>query len=192
MSIQRLGLGAMRGIGRPGVFFNQSVPKLASARLLSQQTRSSYKERPAIVHTSQKEGHDILIKQRLNRPVTPNLTIYQVGQVWFSASAWTRITGLSVGGTAYLTLCAHAVAPYLGMRFDSAALVSAFGALPFATKAAIKFGLLGFPFAYHFINGIRHLVFDLGFGYKKAQFKKSEAATWILSILGGLVLAFWI
>ncbi|KAI1049004.1 hypothetical protein LB506_004898 [Fusarium annulatum] len=188
MSIQRLGLGAMRGIERPGVFFNQNVPKLALARLLSQQAR----ERPEIVHTSQKEAHDILVKQRLNRPVTPNLTIYKVGQVWFSASAWTRITGLAVGGTAYLILCAHAVAPYLGIGFDSAALVSVFGALPFATKAAIKFGLLGFPFAYHFINGIRHLVFDLGIGYKKAQFKKSEAATWILSILGGLVLAFWI
>ncbi|KAG9497700.1 hypothetical protein J7337_010569 [Fusarium musae] len=188
MSIQRLGLGAMRGIGRPGAFFNKGIPKLAAARLLSQQAR----ERPAIVHLNQKEGHDILVKQRLNRPVTPNLTIYKVGQVWFSASAWTRITGLAVGGTAYLTLCAHAVAPYLGMGFDSAALVSAFGALPFAVKAAIKFGLLGFPFTYHFVNGIRHLVFDLGFGYKKAQFKKSEAATWILSILGGLALAFWI
>ncbi|KAF5675047.1 oxidoreductase [Fusarium denticulatum] len=147
MSIQRLGLGAMRGIGRPGAFFNQGTPKLAVARLLSQQA---------------------------------------------SASAWTRITGLAVGGTAYLTLCTHAVAPYLGMGFDSAALVSAFGALPFAVKAAVKFGLLGFPFTYHFVNGIRHLVFDMGFGYKKTQFNKSEAATWILSILGGLVLAFWI
>ncbi|KAF5617940.1 cytochrome b-large subunit [Fusarium sp. NRRL 52700] len=188
MSIRRFGLGTMRGTGRPGVFFNQSAPKLALARLLSQQAR----ERPAIVHLNQKEGHDILVKQRLNRPVTPNLTIYKVGQVWFSTSAWTRITGLAVGGVAYLTLCAHAVAPYLGMGFDSAALVTAFGALPFAAKAAIKFGLLGFPFTYHFINGIRHLVFDLGVGYKKAQFKKSEAATWILSVLGSLALAFWI
>ncbi|KAF9765420.1 hypothetical protein IL306_002297 [Fusarium sp. DS 682] len=145
-----------------------------------------------IVYLNGKESHDILVKQRLNRPVTPNLTIYKVGQVWFSASAWTRITGLAVGGTAYLTLCAHAVAPYLGMGFDSAALVSTFGALPFVAKAAIKFGLLGFPFSYHFVNGIRHLVFDLGFGYKKTQFRKSEAATWTLSILGGLILAFWV
>ncbi|KAH7254061.1 uncharacterized protein BKA55DRAFT_642936 [Fusarium redolens] len=188
MSVQRIGLGVVQGAGRPRVFFNQNVPKLALTHLLSQQAR----ERPAIVHMNQKEGHDILVKQRLSRPVTPNLTIYKIGQVWFSASAWTRITGISVGGTAYLTLSAHAVAPYLGMGFDSAALVSTFGALPFAAKAAIKFGLLGFPFTYHFINGIRHLVFDLGFGYTKAQFKKSEAATWILSILGGLVLAFWI
>ncbi|KAF4344281.1 cytochrome b-large subunit [Fusarium beomiforme] len=186
MNVQRVGLGAMRG--RPGVFFNKNAPKLALARLLSQQTQA----RQEIVHLNEKEGHEILVKQRLNRPVTPNLTIYKLGQVWFSASAWTRITGLAVGGTAYLTLCAYAVAPYFGMGFDWAALVSTFGPLPFVAKAAVKFGLLGFPFTYHFVSGIRHLVFDLGFGYKKARFKESEAATWTLSILGGLLLAFWI
>ncbi|KAF4451851.1 hypothetical protein F53441_5170 [Fusarium austroafricanum] len=185
MRIQRVGLTAMRS---PRVFFNQNVSRLALTRWSSQQSQG----RLVIVQMNPKEGQEILVKQRLNRPVTPNLTIYKVGQVWFSASAWTRITGIAVGGTAYLTLCAHTVAPYLGMGFDSVALVSAFGALPFAVKAAIKFGLLGFPFTYHFVNGIRHLVFDLGFGYKKAQFKKSEAATWTLSILGGLVLAFWL
>jgi succinate dehydrogenase (ubiquinone) cytochrome b560 subunit len=147
---------------------------------------------PTITRLNPDEGQQILVKQRLNRPVTPNLSIYKIEQIWFSASAWTRITGLLVGGTAYLTLGAHAVAPYLGLGFDTAALVSAFGALPFAAKAAIKFGLLGFPFSYHFINGIRHLVFDLGFGYKKAQFKRSEAATWALSIISGLVLVFWL
>ncbi|CAG1975584.1 unnamed protein product [Fusarium graminearum] len=147
---------------------------------------------PTITNLEPEEGHQILVNQRLNRPVTPNLGIYKIGQVWFSASAWTRITGLIVGGTAYLTLGAHAVAPHLGLGFDSVALVSAFGALPFVAKAAIKFSLLGFPFSYHFINGIRHLVFDLGIGYKKAQFKKSEVATWTLSVIGGLVLAFWL
>lgn len=147
---------------------------------------------PTITRLNPDEGQQILVKQRLNRPVTPNLSIYKIEQIWLSASAWTRITGLLVGGTAYLTLGAHAIAPYLGLGFDSTALVSAFGALPFAAKAAIKFGLLGFPFSYHFINGIRHLVFDLGFGYKKAQFKRSEAATWALSIISGLVLAFWL
>ncbi|KAF5005353.1 hypothetical protein FDECE_8165 [Fusarium decemcellulare] len=145
---------------------------------------------PTIVRMNPAEGQEILVKQRLNRPVTPHLGIYKIGQVWFSASAWTRITGIALGGTAYLSLCAYAIAPMLGMPFDSAALVSAFGSLPFVAKAALKFGLLGFPFSYHFINGVRHLVFDLGFGYKKAQFAKSEAATWTLSILGGLALAF--
>lgn len=145
---------------------------------------------PTIVRMNAKEGHDILVKQRLNRPVTPHLSIYKVGQVWLSASAWTRITGIALGGTAYLTLCAYAIAPVFGLPFDSAAVASAFGSLPFFVKAAVKFGLLGFPFSYHFINGVRHLVFDLGFGYKKAQFRKSEAATWTLSIIGGFVLAF--
>ncbi|KAF4983416.1 hypothetical protein FZEAL_1145 [Fusarium zealandicum] len=189
MNVQRVGLSAMRGcLGttQPNVFLNQNASKLSlGTRLLSQKPRS-----PSIARMSPKEAQDILVKQRLNRPVTPNLSIYKVGQIWFSASAWTRITGLALGGSAYLSLCACAVSPVFGLTVDSAALVSAFGSLPFAAKAAIKFGLLGFPFAYHFINGIRHLVFDLGYGYKKAQFNKSEAATWTLSILGGLFLAF--
>ncbi|KAM0558232.1 hypothetical protein ACHAPJ_004918 [Fusarium lateritium] len=188
MSVPRIGLVGMRATTRPNAFFNQKVPRLALTRLLSQQSQAS----SMIVRKTPQEGQEILAKQRLNRPVTPNLSIYKIEQIWFSASAWTRITGLAVGGTAYLVLCAHAIAPYVGLGFDSAALVSAFGSLPFALKAAIKFGLLGFPFSYHFINGIRHLVFDLGFGYKKAQFKKSEAATWVLSILSGLILAFWL
>ncbi|EEU42060.1 uncharacterized protein NECHADRAFT_50762 [Fusarium vanettenii 77-13-4] len=188
MNLQRVGLSAIRaGTARPNVFFSQDVPKLAVARLLSQHSRP-----PTIVRMSAKDGHDILVKQRLNRPVTPHLSIYKIGQVWFSASAWTRITGIALGGTAYLTLCAYAVAPLLGLPFDSAAVASAFGSLPFVVKAAVKFGLLGFPFSYHFVNGVRHLVFDLGFGYKKAQFRKSEAATWTLSIIGGLVLAFFL
>ncbi|KAJ3531027.1 hypothetical protein NM208_g9063 [Fusarium decemcellulare] len=190
MSVQRIGLATLRGIGagttRPNVFFHQNVPKLAVARLLSQQSRGP----PKIVRMNPTEGQEILVKQRLNRPVTPHLSIYKIGQVWFSASAWTRITGIALGGTAYLSLCAYAIAPVLGIPFDSAALVSAFGSLPFVAKSALKFGLLGFPFSYHFINGVRHLVFDLGFGYKKAQFAKSEAVTWTLSILGGLALAF--
>ncbi|KAI8713367.1 hypothetical protein NCS52_01281000 [Fusarium sp. LHS14.1] len=189
MNLQRVGLSAIRaGTARPNVFFSQDVPKLAVARLLSQHSRSP----PTIVRMSAKDGHDILVKQRLNRPVTPHLSIYKIGQVWFSASAWTRITGIALGGTAYLTLCAYAVAPLFGLPFDSAAVASAFGSFPFVVKAAVKFGLLGFPFSYHFVNGVRHLVFDLGFGYKKAQFRKSEAATWTLSIIGGLVLAFFL
>ncbi|KAM0237149.1 hypothetical protein ACHAPO_004494 [Fusarium lateritium] len=188
MGFQRVGFVAMRATSaRPSMILGRNTARITFTRLLSQQSQA-----PIITKLKPEEGQQILVKQRLNRPVTPNLGIYEIGQVWFSASAWTRITGLVVGGTAYLTLGAHAVAPYLGLGFDSTALVTAFGALPFVAKAAIKFGLLGFPFSYHFINGIRHLVFDLGIGYKKAQFKKSEAATWILSIVSGLVLAFWL
>ncbi|KAG8676114.1 cytochrome b subunit of succinate dehydrogenase, Sdh3p [Fusarium poae] len=188
MSFLRAGFVAMRATSsRPSMMLNSNIARIAFTRFLSQQSQA-----PIITKLQPEEGREIVVKQRLNRPVTPNLGIYKIGQVWFSASAWTRITGLIVGGTAYLTLGAHAVAPYLGLGFDSTALVTAFGALPFVAKAAVKFGLLGFPFSYHFINGIRHLVFDLGIGYNKAQFKKSEAATWILSVISGLVLAFWL
>lgn len=61
--------------------------------------------------------------------------------------------------------------------------------MPSVLNYGIKF-LLGFPFSYHFINGMRHLVFDLGKGFQKATIVKTETATWILSGLGGLFLAF--
>lgn len=42
-------------------------------------------------------------------------------------------------------------------------LAVAFGALPIVTKVGIK-TLIAAPFAFHSINGIRHLVWDSGMG----------------------------
>lgn len=96
---------------------------------------------------------------------------------------------MTLSGTAYLYFCAYTMAPLLGVPVDSAAVASAFASLPAAAQATVKFAL-GFPFAYHFLNGTRHLVFDFGIGFQKANFKRAEAITWSLSILGGLALAF--
>jgi succinate dehydrogenase (ubiquinone) cytochrome b560 subunit len=51
------------------------------------------------------------------------------------------------------------MAAYAIVPFSSAALASAIHSLPFAV---IVFGkaAIAFPFAYHTMNGIRHLVFD--------------------------------
>lgn len=135
------------------------------------------------------EGQEILAKQRLNRPIAPHLGIYKLDQTWFGSSAWTRITGCTLSGTAYVFFSAYLVAPLLGWHLESASVASAFATLPFLVKGGFKFAL-GFPFAFHFINGVRHLVFDLGKGFSKASIKKSEAATWVGSVLGGLLLAF--
>lgn len=62
--------------------------------------------------------------------------------------------------------------------------------MPFAIKGAVKFTLFGFPLAFHFINGVRHLVYDMGKGYGKATINKAEAMTWVGSVLGGLLIVF--
>ncbi len=135
------------------------------------------------------EGQQILVDQRKNRPVSPHLGIYKMEQTWFGASAWTRITGCTLSGAAYAYFAAYLIAPLAGFHLESASLVSAFAALPFALKGGIKF-FFGFPFAFHFINGIRHLTYDLGKGFAKPTISLTERSILAASVLGGLFLAF--
>ena len=138
---------------------------------------------------SSEQDHDILAKQRLNRPIAPHLGIYKLNQTWFGHSAWTRITGCTLSGVAYLYFGTYLVAPLLGLHIESAALAEAFASMPAAVSGAIKFGL-SFPFAYHFANGVRHLIFDMGKGFAKTTFAKTELVTWAVGVVGGLFLAF--
>jgi succinate dehydrogenase (ubiquinone) cytochrome b560 subunit len=110
-------------------------------------------------------------------------------QTWFGASAWTRITGCTLSGAAYVYFASYLIAPLAGFHLESASLVSTFAALPFVLKGGIKF-FLGFPFAFHFINGIRHLTYDLGKGFAKSTISLTERSILAASVLGGLFLAF--
>lgn len=138
--------------------------------------------------TTVQEGKQILDNQRLSRPVAPHLTVYKLEQTWFGASAWTRITGCLLSGSAYLYFTGYLVAPLLGLHWESASVAAAFGALPFVAKVGIKF-LLGFPFGFHFFQGIRHIVHDVGYGYAKTILKKGDTIVWTAGILTGLFLA---
>lgn len=135
------------------------------------------------------EGHKILVNQRLQRPVSPHLGIYKLEQTWFGTSAWNRITGCILSGTMYGYMGAYLVAPLLGWHFESAVVASTFASLPFIVQGGFKF-VLGFPFAYHVINGVKHLVYDLGYGFAKSKVVGADKYLWGASILGGLLLAF--
>ncbi|PNY24047.1 Succinate dehydrogenase cytochrome B subunit, mitochondrial [Tolypocladium capitatum] len=186
MIAQRVGVAALRrGATKPSIVFNQHIPKLALASSIS-----TSQARPiATTKLSNDEGHQILVNQRLQRPISPHLGIYKMEQTWFGASAWTRITGITLSGTAYLYFATYLVAPLLGLHVESASLATAFAGLPLLVKGGVKFAL-GFPFAFHFINGIKHLVYDLGKGFSKPAIKKGEIALWVSSVLSGLYLAF--
>ncbi|KKP03828.1 succinate dehydrogenase cytochrome b subunit [Trichoderma harzianum] len=185
MMAHRLGLAAVRSATKPNVFFRQNMPRMVLASAMS-----TSQARPVSTQKlSWEEGQQVLANQRLNRPVSPNLGIYKMEQTWFGASAWTRITGCVLSGAAYVYFTAYLASPLLGLHVESAALASSFATLPFVLKSAIKF-TLAFPFTFHFINGIKHLVYDLGIGFAKTQIKRGEAALWILSFLGGGYLAF--
>lgn len=135
------------------------------------------------------EGNEILAKQRLNRPVSPHLGIYKLNQTWLGHSAWTRITGCTLSGAAYAYFAAYLVSPLLGWHLESQSIAAAFASLPVVVAGGIKFAL-SFPFTYHFINGVRHLVFDIGKGFAKADIVKAEVALWTSTFIGSLFLAF--
>src|SRR6266516_7958120 len=58
-------------------------------------------------------AHDILAAQRLNRPVSPHLSIYRPQVTWY-ASALNRITGAVLSGGLYVFAAAYLVSPLLG------------------------------------------------------------------------------
>ena len=61
------------------------------------------------------------------------------------------------------------MAPLFGWHLDVASLTAAFASLPVFAKFAIKTAV-AFPFTFHSINGIRHLVWDTGAGKASPKF----------------------
>jgi len=99
----------------------------------------------------------ILNRQRLLRPSSPHFTIYQPQLTWYSSIA-NRVTGISLSVLLYGYFLAYLVAPG---TFDSAHVVEFVASLPESVKYAAK-TVLAIPFAFHSLNGIRHLSWDMG------------------------------
>lgn len=57
----------------------------------------------------------------------------------------------------YLGALAYVAAPALGVTIDTASIISAATAAPFALKFAAKTTVAA-PFVFHCLNGVRHLV----------------------------------
>jgi len=133
----------------------------------------------------------LLAAQRLRRPVSPHLGVYKMDQTWFGGSAWHRMTGAALsGGLVYCFFAAYVVAPLAGLHLGSASLAAAFGSLPLAVKAAAKFAV-AWPFAFHCINGARHIVFDMGLGFSRSAIRSGGWAVWAVSLLGSVYLALF-
>jgi len=112
--------------------------------------------------TSQADAAEILAKQRIQRPVSPHLTIYRPQITWY-ASSFNRITGVTLSGALYLFGFAYLAAPYTGWHLETQAMVATVAAWPAAVKIGLK-SFFAFPFFFHSFNGLRHLAWDLGVG----------------------------
>ncbi|EAQ86411.1 hypothetical protein CHGG_07664 [Chaetomium globosum CBS 148.51] len=188
MIAQRVGTTALRRVaGKPNAFFTANVARLGLAQPLS-----TTQMRPvATQKLTAADATAILAKQRINRPVSPHLDVYDKQQTWFGGSIWMRITGSAFSGSLYVFATAYLAAPLVGWHLESASLAAAFGALPFAAKGALKF-LAAWPFAFHAINGVRHLLFDMAVGFKRQTIVKSGWYIWGASVVSGLYLAFFL
>ena len=115
-------------------------------------------------------------------PLSPHLSIYR-WPITMTLSILHRVTGvaLSVG---LIVLCAWLIS-------------AAAGAADYEQVASLlstvigKLMLVGFSFAFffHLANGVRHLVWDVGYGFEKSQVNAS--AWFVLLLAGGLTAAFW-
>jgi succinate dehydrogenase / fumarate reductase cytochrome b subunit len=119
----------------------------------------------------------------INRPLSPHVGIYK-WQVSNTLSILHRATGifLSLGS---LALVAWIVATALGQSsYDTvlSILSSPLGLL-------VLFGQ-SFAFFYHLANGIRHLVWDAGYGFDKQVAQKSGWVAFIASLL--VTIVFWL
>lgn len=119
----------------------------------------------------------------VRRPLSPHLQIYR-WPLSMATSILHRITGVALAvGTVLLVWWLAAAAA----SDDAYATVSWF------LRSWIGIlCLMGFTVAlwYHFCNGIRHLVWDAGFGFAKPQINSSSV--FVLAAAGVLSLLTWI
>jgi succinate dehydrogenase / fumarate reductase cytochrome b subunit len=118
-----------------------------------------------------------------NRPTSPHLQIYR-WQMGSTLSILHRFTGIGLAlGLVALSYWLMAIAG--GEESYEAArrlLASAVGQL----------FLLGWTFAflYHFFNGMRHLLWDAGYGFEKTQ---RRASGWFVVLAAlGLTIGIWL
>jgi succinate dehydrogenase / fumarate reductase, cytochrome b subunit len=110
------------------------------------------------------------------RPLSPHLQVYR-WQITMAMSILHRVSGVM------LTVGAFGFACWL--------LALAQGGEHYARAAAIvasPFGMLllfGFSLAlvYHLFNGLRHLLFDMGWGYEIPEFYRSGWAVAVLTVV---------
>ncbi|KIW88122.1 succinate dehydrogenase, cytochrome b556 subunit [Cladophialophora bantiana CBS 173.52] len=158
---------------------------------LSRQSGTSSKNKPQVQlqpltesqHTSQ------LASQRLSRPVSPHLAIYQPQITWYSG-ALMRNCAILLTGPIYIFGAAYVISPLLGWHLDTESLVAWFSALPVGARLAVK-GVWGFAFCFHVVHGLRHLIWDTGMMLSNRQVMVSGWIGLGISALGTVGLIFW-
>ncbi len=118
------------------------------------------------------------------RPLSPHLSIYHFGHT-MALSIAHRIAGLWLAaGMCVLVYWLNSLADGEAAYERATTLLSAwyFRVLLFSWLAG---------FCYHLVNGLRHLVWDAGFGLEKLQARRSAALVVVVALTAFLV-ATWL
>lgn len=116
-------------------------------------------------------------------PLSPHVTVYRWAYT-MTLSILHRITGIAlflalIGLIAWLTAAAKGTGAY-------ARAMLIMGSLP--AELLIALALLALCF--HFCNGLRHLAWDMGWGFERAQARRSAVVVIVVSVLAAAAVLY--
>lgn len=120
-----------------------------------------------------------------DRPLSPYLQIYKV-QVTSFFSIMHRLTGILL----FLLLIILSWYFILYVYFPKLLIVRCLNVLLFTPIAKLAYILCFVSFIYHFLNGIRHLLWDAGLNLKIASVSKSAMLLTIMLFLSTMAFLF--
>ena len=113
------------------------------------------------------------------RPLSPHMTIYR-WPVTMMTSITHRLTGIG------LALGAVVLAWWLVSISNGPEGYQSFHAIADSPVGLVVVFGLTWSLVYHFLNGIRHLAWDLGYGFDKHLAERNSVIIFALSALGAL------
>lgn len=119
------------------------------------------------------------------RPLSPHITVYRWAYT-MTLSILHRVTGVALA-LALLGLVAWLVSASMGPD-TYAALQPWLISLPGKLLAALAVAAL----VYHFCNGLRHLAWDMGWGFERAAARRSAALVIAVTLIGAAICIYLI
>lgn len=120
---------------------------------------------------------------QVSRPLSPHLQVYR-WQISNTLSILHRLTGVA------LALGALALVGWLLALASGQSAYADFNAVLGSLPGQLALVGWTFSFFYHLCNGLRHLVWDAGYGFEKAVARKSGIA--VVAAAGLLTILFWV
>lgn len=131
-------------------------------------------------------SNEILVQQRLRRPLSPHLSIYRP-QITSTLSVLMRITGLAMSGTFCVYPLLYLASPLLGIDVSVASLVTIVDSWPAFVKLPLKLAV-AWTFTFHGFNSLRFLSWDMARGITNKRVTQTGWAVVGVSFASALAL----